>query len=114
MNANKQRRPVLLAHFSSSSVFIYQKAPKCSARLKEHNSFGFYILQWQEKLYLIRFRYKRTYSSNMEWSAICRVCLQEGQLYRLFTEDGADTAMSLKFKQCSSILEVSFVNMYFI
>lgn len=42
----------------------------------------------------------------LELDSICRVCLQSGDMEPIFGDEGEDTAISLKFSQCSSI-EVS-------
>lgn len=39
----------------------------------------------------------------LELNAICRVCLQSGEMEAIFGAGGEDTAISLKIGQCSSI-----------
>lgn len=40
-----------------------------------------------------------------EWDAICRICLQEGQMYSIFDfdDDKADINIAKKISMCSSI-----------
>lgn len=40
-----------------------------------------------------------------EWDAICRICLQEGQMYSIFDydDDKSDISIAKKISMCSSI-----------
>lgn len=44
----------------------------------------------------------------MEWNAICRICLQEGDLHAIFGEEDKPSRMSEKIMLCSSIIVSKF------